>query len=357
MQVGYKHGGEKLHFQIKCRDGKVKRIVKSTLKHPLQGLQPRRQRQSFRWPPSLQGEGLTEWLAILTNAGENTPSPPVNAAGREKRRCKREIVFEPSQEVQAEAKFWGYFAMSPSLMSPLTLAVSSSRTHAYVHVRWISWRRRSERRGALQRGGDRRSLWKSEHKRAASRGLWKGHKGRTSLWHGALSPGWPSDTDTAASKPLATEPEQRAGTRMADHKRLPGFFGVERSKAFWEMDEVKSSDMNEFMRGVKFKHLTLRGSLWNCCLLQFCQQQKKMLIKSNFPNGPLKWFVSVLTVRNVHGELHKPLWERENNVSSEERKGVRCRHLAYRGSVTRPGYVVVLWDESVGVGGGLVCLG
>lgn len=116
MQVGYKHGGEKLHFQIKCRDGKVKPIVKSTLKHPLQGLQPRRQRQSFRWPPSLQGEGLTEWLAILTNAGENTPSPPVNAAGREKRRCKREIVFEPSQEVQAEAKFWGYFAMSPSLM-------------------------------------------------------------------------------------------------------------------------------------------------------------------------------------------------------------------------------------------------
>lgn len=34
------------------------------------------------------------------------------------------------------------------------------------------------------------------------------------------------------------------------------------------------------------------------------------------------------------------------------------RHLPYRGSVAQPGYVVVLWDESVGVGDGLVgCLG
>lgn len=28
---------------------------------------------------------------------------------------------------------------------------------------------------------------------------------------------------------------------------------VQRSKAFWKMDKGKSSDMNEFMRGVKFK--------------------------------------------------------------------------------------------------------
>lgn len=44
-------------------------------------------------------------------------------------------------------------------------------------------------------------------------------------------------------KPLATEPEQRVGTRMADHKRLPH---LQRSKAFWEMDKGKS-DMGEFM--------------------------------------------------------------------------------------------------------------
>lgn len=205
-----------------------------------------------------------DWLGILINTGRKDSFAACERSLQKKRRCKREIVFEPSQEVPAEPKFWGYFAMSPPLMRThwrLPLQVHA-RTHAYVHVCQMSRRRavplsgcRSAQWEPSVGGGDRRSLWKSEHKRAASRGLWKGHKGVTSLWHGALSPGWPSDTDTAASKPLATEREERAETRrsetrrsetrvveirMADGGRLPGlrgegesFLGDGRGQILW----------------------------------------------------------------------------------------------------------------------------
>lgn len=61
-------------------------------------------------------------------------------------------------------------------------------------------------------------------------------------------------------------------------------------------------------------------------------------------------------MKSAQEDSQVTLEKNNNNVSSGERKRACCR-LAYRGSVTQPGYVVVLWDESVGVGVGLLCLG
>lgn len=230
MQFSYKHCWEKLQFQIK-RSTLQSETWRSVVDYEtsLAGVTAAEAKTAFqmtvippRWGP----------YGVIGNSNKHRGKHSFTA-------CDRSLEKKESARGRSSLNLHRKYKQNQSSEATLpwvrlwwehTDACRFKFTHARVCARVLEIVAAPiGTMGALQWGGDHRSLWKCEHKRAASTGLWKGHKGRTSLWHGALSPSWPSDTDTAASKPLATEPEQRAQTRMADHKRLPGLRAEEQS--------------------------------------------------------------------------------------------------------------------------------
>lgn len=110
-----------------------------------------------------------------------------------KKKGNEEIVFEPSQKVQAALKFWSYLCSKPFFDgNTLTLALS---LFVCIYV-WETLRQHcpSARPGAnvvrSSKHFSLRQLLVIKQKRvqkATSIGLSWGHNGRTSLWHWALS--------------------------------------------------------------------------------------------------------------------------------------------------------------------------
>lgn len=263
-QVCCKQGGEELHFQRKeLRLWSVTRhsavnAYEPSLHHSR--LRRWRQRRSFRWPSSLQGEGLRDWLGILTNAGRKDSFAACEGNLQEKRRCKEEIVFEPSQEVQAEPKFWGHFAMSPSLMR------THWRLRLQVHARMRTCPCARCRGGAPCpcRDADPRDESLSLEEaivahcgRASTKELLREDCGKATKEERVFDTEHflPADPVIPIQPPPSLSLRnvnrerrlgwRRLGWRAADDSQVC----VERSKAFWEMDEDKSSDMTRVHEG------------------------------------------------------------------------------------------------------------
>lgn len=206
-----------------------------------------------------------DWLGILTNTGRKDSFAACERSLQKKRRCKGEIVFEPSQEVPAEPKFWGYFAMSPPLM----------RTHWRLPLQ-VHARTRTCTCARCRGGGPCPRRDADPHNESLpSEEAIVAHCGRASTKErlredcGKATKEWrvfdtehflPADPVIPIQPPLSLSLRNVKRERRLGGRRLGWWrFGwrtaddsqvcVERSKAFWEMDEDKSSDMTRVHEG------------------------------------------------------------------------------------------------------------